>query len=115
MRVTRLALTLGLTTLASLAIALPPMVKDFETAYGIKKGSSLNKLGCAVCHVGKTTKLNSYGLDIKKVMAEAKTKQLTPEILKSLEGMDSDKDGVTNIAEIKADTNPGDAKSKPRK
>ncbi len=115
MRVTRLALTLGLTTLASLAIALPPMVKDFETAYGVKKGSSLNKLGCAVCHVGKTTKLNPYGVDLKKALSAAKTKQLTPEILKSVEEMDSDKDGATNIAEIKADTNPGDAKSRPKK
>jgi hypothetical protein len=115
MRVTRLALTLGLTTLASLAIALPPMVKDFETAYGIKKGSNLNKLGCAVCHIGKTTKLNPYGLDMKKELEAAKTKQPSPEIFKSLEEMDSDKDGVKNLAEIKADTNPGDAKSKPKK
>jgi hypothetical protein len=114
MRVTKLALTLGLTTLASLAIALPPMVKDFETAYGIKKGSNLSKLGCAVCHIGKTTRLDPYGVDLKKAMEAAKTKKLTPEILKSVEALDSDKDGVKNVDEIKADTNPGDAKSKPR-
>jgi hypothetical protein len=35
--------------------------------------------------------------------------------LSSIEKLDSDKDGVSNINEIKAGTLPGDPKSKPAK
>jgi hypothetical protein len=48
-------------------------------------------------------------------MAEAKTKKLTADIFKKVEDLDSDKDGVKNLAEIKADKNPGDAKETPPK
>lgn len=94
------------------AIALPAMVKTFQTQYSPAKGSALAKAGCAVCHVGATAKLNSYGTDLKAAMAAQKSKALTPSALKAVEAKDSDKDGVTNIDEIKAGKLPGDAKSK---
>lgn len=113
MKRSRIGLAAGLMTLGTVALALPTFTKDFEGHYKIAKGSALNKANCAVCHVGKSPKLNPYGLDMKKEMEAAKTKKLTPDTLKKIENLDSDKDGVKNLDEIKADTNPGDAKSKP--
>jgi hypothetical protein len=55
----------------------------------------------------KGGKLNPYGLDMQTEMKKAKSKKLTPAILKELENLDSDKDGKKNIDEIKADSNPG--------
>lgn len=115
MRVTRLSLTLGLSLLATAALALPALVKDFQSAYKIPKGSTLAKADCAVCHIGKSPKLNPFGADLKKVLEAEKTKKLTPELLKKVEALDSDKDGAKNIDEIKADTLPGDPKSAPKK
>ena len=112
MKTLRAAMTISLVTLATAALALPTFVKDFESNYKIKKDSTLNKASCAVCHVGKTAKLNAYGEDLKKAMAAAKTKKLTGDVLKKVEDLDSDKDGVKNGAEIKANTLPGDSKSK---
>jgi len=102
----------GAMGLATVALAFPTFTKEFESTYKVEKGSALNKANCAVCHIGKSPKLNPYGQDLKKVMTEAKSKKLSADLLKKIENLDSDKDGVTNLAEIKADTLPGDAKSK---
>ena len=102
-------------TAATMAVALPSFVKDFASIYKLEKTSTLAKATCAVCHIGKSTKLNLYGLDIKKELAAAKTKKITAELLKKVEELDSDKDGVKNIDEIKADTLPGDPASIPAK
>ncbi len=94
--------------LGALAMAFAPMGKVFEEHYKVAKGSTLNKAACAVCHVSpKGGKLNPYGLDMQGEMKKAKSKKLTPDILKALEGLDSDKDGKKNVEEIKADSNPG--------
>jgi hypothetical protein len=113
MKITRVVLTTLLVGLSGSLLALPSMTKDFKEHYKLTKQSQLTQLDCAVCHIGKSPKLNPYGLDLKKVMAEMKTKKLTPDVLKKVEELDSDKDGAKNIVEIKADTNPGDPKSKP--
>lgn len=116
MKRTNITLTVGLTALVTVsALALPPFGKDFAGVYKVAKGSTLGKAECAVCHIGKTPKLNPYGQDLKKAMADAKTKKLTADVLKAVEGLDSDKDGAKNGEEIKADSLPGDAKSKPKK
>lgn len=96
---------------ASSAIALSGFVKVFAATYNVAKTSTLGKAKCAVCHVGQTAKLNPYGQDIKQALAGSKV--LTAEVLKRVETKDSDKDGATNIAEIRADKLPGDAKSVP--
>ena len=115
MKLTRLGITLGFAVLATAALAMPTFVKDFETNYKLAKDSALKKEGCAVCHVAKSIKLNAYGQDLKKIMAELKTKKLTADVLKKAEELDSDKDEVKNIDEIKADKLPGDPKSTPKK
>lgn len=111
MKRTRTAVTLCLASVAASAIALPNMVGEFQKANKIPKGSALEKAACATCHV-RGAKLNPYGDDMSKAMKALKTKKLTPEVLKNLETLDSDKDGVKNLAEIKAGTLPGDPKSK---
>lgn len=104
----------GLMALTVTAFALPPMTKIFDSNYKLAKNSSLKKADCVVCHVDKKkTKLNPYGEELKALLTEAKTKTLTADMLKKVEDKDSDKDGVKNIDEIKADTLPGDAKNKP--
>ena len=108
-----LAMIGGLMALTVTACALPPFGKVLATNYKIEKGSALKKADCSVCHVGKKTKLNPYGEDVKQALNGAK--ELTADILKKIEDKDSDKDGVSNLDEIKADKLPGDAKSKPDK
>lgn len=57
-------------------------------------------------------KLNLYGTDLQKAMTQENTKVLTGSVLKKVEGLDSDKDGVKNGDEIKKDTLPANPKSK---
>lgn len=90
---------------ALLVWATGPMGKTFEAKYGVKAGSKLAAAKCGVCHASaKGGKLNPYGADLKTKMVG---KKLTNENLAAVEGMDSDKDGKTNLAEIKADSLPG--------
>lgn len=112
MKISRASGLFVIATLGALAFAKVGFIKDFDNTYGIKKTSELGKASCGACHVGKTTKLNLYGLDLQKAMRAENTKLLTGSVLKKTEGIDSDKDGVTNLNEIKADKLPGDPKSK---
>ena len=111
----RLALTLGLALTAGAALAHPAFVGTFNQKYPPVPGSAIAKSPCAICHVGMTPKLNPYGIDLQKALRAAKTKKLTAAQLTKVENLDSDKDGVKNIVEIKAGTLPGDPKSKPAK
>ncbi len=100
--------------LAVTALAKPPFLQTFQATYKVKPGTDLAKASCGTCHAGPP-KLNPYGMDVKKAMEAAKSEVVTPDILKKVEKLDSDKDGAANIAEIKAGTLPGDPKSKPAK
>ena len=113
MKPVRFGLTLAALAFTSAAFALPVFVKTFKATYKVPAGSPLDKAACATCHIAGTTKLNPYGTDLKKVMTKGKA--LSAENLKKIEKLDSDRDGATNIAEIKAGTLPGDPKSKPAK
>lgn len=104
-----LAAVLGLT---AMALAKPSYVKDFASTYAVKKTSALGKAGCGACHVGSTAKLNPFGVDLQKAMAKDGSKTCSPAVMKKVEGMDSDKDGKSNLDELKAGTLPGDPKSK---
>lgn len=98
----------ALTGIAAMAMALAGFNKPLETAYGIKKGSALQKASCMVCHVSaKGGKLNPYGIDMAEEMKKQGTKKLTSAVLKALDDLDSDKDGKKNAEELKSDSNPG--------
>lgn len=103
--------TLALGVMVS-ALATPKYFGTFRKTYPAPKESALVKANCNACHL-KGTELNVYGKDVQKAMVAKKTKELTAEILKSIETLDSDKDGASNGTEIKAGTLPGDPKSKP--
>ena len=107
------AVVAGVMLIASVSLAIPAFMKTFMEMYKISSTSTLGKAQCAICHPAKnkTGTLNPYGQDLQKAMKAAKTKVLTKSILQKAEGLDSDKDGFCNIAEIKADTLPGDPKS----
>ncbi len=114
MRVQRAAFPIALIVLSVSAFALPQYVKDFKSTYSLKPGTALAKAGCVICHVSNgSPKLNPYGADLAKAMKEEKAgKLLKGSVLKKVEGLDSDKDGVKNLDEIKKGTLPGDPKSK---
>lgn len=92
------------------AISSVSYVSVFNQKYSPKKDGTIAKLKCGVCHQKQLPKLNAYGEDLAKVTAGAK--KLTNEMLAKIEDKDSDGDGVKNLAELKADTNPGDKASK---
>ncbi len=112
MEIKVITMTLGMLVLAASALARPPMLKVFETTYTLKEGSKLDSAKCGICHT-KAPILNPYGKDVKTQLSAAKSKILTPKMLKKIDKLDSDKDKSVNIAEIRADTLPGDATSKP--
>lgn len=111
------ALAVGTLYISAVVWAYPACTKTFLETYKIKKSSNLAKASCAICHPAKnkTRKLNPYGIDLQKAMRAEKTKKLTKKALAKVEKLDSDKDKVRNIDEIKAGTLPGDPKSKPKK
>ncbi len=86
--------------------------KVFRDLYKSKPASAIVKAKCAVCHTKpvatKDKTLNAYGKQLVKKKIDAAS-------LKAIEKLDADKDGFTNLAEIKAGTLPGDPKSKPGK
>ncbi len=107
---TLVAVVIAVFVLASAAFATITWQKEFDKLYKPKATSELKKARCAVCHVDKAGKgaLNPYGKALEK-------KKLESASFKAIEKLDSDKDGFTNIDEIKAGTLPGDPKSKPAK
>jgi hypothetical protein len=112
------AALLIVTVATGLALGKAADTAVFRQAYGayIKEGTDLAKaMPCLVCHdkmPATKTGLNPYGQDQAKAAAG---KPITAAILRSIEKLDSDKDGVNNLDELKAGTLPGDPKSKPKK
>lgn len=112
LRISLVAAVVAVALLASVvAWAFPPFLKVFTDTYKVKATSALGKASCATCHPAKnkTDKLNPYGAALKKNLVGGK---VTKASLAKVEKLDSDKDGVSNIKEIKAGTLPGDPKSK---
>ena len=99
----------SLLSMGFIALAFAPAVKVFDTTYDIKADSVLGKARCMNCHASKTggKKLNSYGKDLQAAMKQEGTKVVTSEVLVKINGLDSDKDGMKNVDEIKADRAPG--------
>jgi hypothetical protein len=63
-------------------------------------------VSCSTCHTSSIPALNAYGADYKSNGRSASA-------LATIEPTDSDGDGYTNLQEINAGTNPGDASSHP--
>ena len=100
-------IVLALSLIAVSAFATTQWGDLFEKTYNPKPGTPLVKAGCVVCHdKSGSGALNYYGNSLKG-------KSVTTKSLRKVEKLDSDKDGVKNIAEIKAGTLPGSSKSKP--
>ncbi|MEW6398963.1 MAG: ammonia-forming cytochrome c nitrite reductase subunit c552 [Bacillota bacterium] len=85
---------------AATAYAKAAYVNSLVSAYPNLKGSKL--AGCVTCHTSDL-KLNRYGADLAAAGMD----------YRKVEGTDSDRDGFSNLAEIKALTFPGDPTSKP--
>lgn len=99
---------LAVSVLFATAFALGNFVPVFTTKYKISKDSKLGKATCMICHTSlKGGKLNPYGEDIKAEMKKEGTHKLTAEVLEKVEKLDSNKNGVKNIDEIKKDQLPG--------
>jgi len=104
------AFCVGTTLLANL---------DNQKAFVAKYPDAKASLGkCSTCHMKALPKkdgdheLNPYGKDVlAKAAVDPKAAKKEFKFEK-IEALDSDGDGVKNIDEIKAGTNPGDPKSK---
>lgn len=70
---------------------------------------------CLACHAKMPptkSELNPYGKDLQRAAAG---KQVDEKSFRTIEKLDSDKDGAGNLDELKAGTLPGDPKSKPKR
>ena len=86
------------------ADARPKYLEAFQDTYS-ETGNleELSKFKCGVCHInprGRGTRTD-YGNDFRSARRD----------FSKIETLDSDGDGITNLDEIIAGTNPGDASS----
>lgn len=97
-------LTLLQCGLAPHAQAIPDYLEAWKIRYG---KTAMGEATCLVCHtMPKGLVLNSYGKDLFQA-------GLMNDMFAKTEPLDSDKDGFSNIDEIRAGTLPGNAKSVP--
>ncbi|HET6385195.1 MAG TPA: hypothetical protein VFJ58_17525 [Armatimonadota bacterium] len=99
--------------LAATAQAEPAFLVTLGQTYPQYSGPLMAR-GCANCHASDSDlTMNPYGAALKSEMQAEGAEKLTAAILHKLESADSDKDGASNLDEIKAGTAPGDPKSTP--
>lgn len=88
--------------------ALPDYLTTFTRLYSPKTDTALAKAKCLLCHAtNQGGKQNPYAGDF------AKQPTRDTAAFKAIEKLDSDKDGYSNLDEIKAGTLPGDPASTP--
>ena len=109
MRMFRMVATVALAATATVAMAMPTFMTDVYKTYKVKPGGIVAKAACSLCHAdAKNHKiLNPYGNDLKAAMAKAGVKTVNAAVLKAVDGLDSNKDGVKNGASLGADKLPG--------
>jgi cytochrome c553 len=102
---------LAMIAFSTSVLATMEVQKDLNAKYPSAKAN------CATCHVKKMVKkgdaeLNVFGKDmVAKALIDPKAEKKAYDY-KKIEALDSDKDGKTNLEELKAGTNPGDPASK---
>ncbi|MGK5083767.1 hypothetical protein WDW37_10730 [Bdellovibrionota bacterium FG-1] len=94
-------LALAFVLVPSASFAKPPIMMAFKATYPTTKLA----VNCKVCHT-TPPQLNPYGLDVQKTKAADGKFDF-----KTIESLDSDADGVSNLDEINVGTNPGDKDS----
>ncbi len=99
-RRTAALVTTGLLCLVVGAAATPRLMRAFRTHYPETRGTRLDR--CTTCH-GRPPALNPYGADVREVRFH----------FPLAESLDSDKDGVSNIVEIRSLSRPGDPGDRP--
>jgi uncharacterized membrane protein len=92
--------------------AKPPFLITFNDYYKPDPSSALGQAKCGICHTQPPTR-NAYGKDLKKLVDASSDGNLTVDMLKQVESLDSDGDGYTNADEIIAGFLPGDPASHP--
>ncbi len=108
-------LSILIITLFLLPSALYASSSDVSLWKSIYPSSNLsNTLGCSLCHTS-APQTNLYGSALLTASGGSGKwgSSNKTSVIKSVEGLDSDGDGATNIAEINANTNPSDPNSKP--
>jgi hypothetical protein len=98
-----LVVAFGLFIAVSPAYGLNAFLKDWEAIY---PNSASGDASCSVCHGTSTANLNAYGKDFCVSLGGSVPADVAPNII-SLEGLDSDMDGSTNLEEILAGSQPG--------
>ncbi len=105
----------ALALVAVAAWAKPGIRSSFLSTLKIRDSSKIAQAQCALCHAGRPPVRNPFGKDVEKAMDAKGVQTFNADVWKAIAKLDSDKDGATNEAEIKADTLPGDPASKPVK
>ncbi|MDR9449771.1 MAG: hypothetical protein RI637_01025 [Acidimicrobiia bacterium] len=95
-----LVVAVGVIAISTSASAKDSILTSFTSNYPATAGSALDS--CSTCHTSVPA-LNAYGSALQAAGLNFRT----------IEGLDSDGDGFTNLQEIRALTNPGVASSRP--
>jgi hypothetical protein len=101
--------------------AQPPGPDTFCDAYPDAPACDAGEVTCGTCHETPPA-LNRYGVDVSAALAVGTPRPLAVEVfetelvpaLHAVEGLDSDGDGFSNLAEIESGSAPSSASSKPR-
>ena len=102
----RMITTTAIFGFAVAAFSLGSFLKVATDTYKFPANSPAANAKCTLCHTSKMGgKLNAYGLDVKAALKGSRS--ITPAALKSVEGLDSNKDGVKNGDALKAGKLPG--------
>jgi len=97
---------------ASSSEARPEFWQLFKNYYKVDASKPNGQATCKNCH-SEVPQRNSYGKALEPLVNASKDNMLTIEMLKQVEGTDSDGDGWTNGDEIKQGFLPGDPTSHP--
>ena len=79
------------------AQAMPKFWVTFQQTDAVKIGTPIGQAKCVTCHVSAgPPNLNPYGTTVREALRFAKSEDVTPAILHSIEEKDADGDRFTN-------------------